>query len=600
METATGFPAGVLTVMRLLLFLNPKAEILLPQINVLAAEVLTVTRLLLLLNPKAEILLPQINVLAAEVLTVMRLLLLSNLKAEILLPHKCFSGGSYDGYDSDYFDYPIPYIEITNAVNFLFYSQTTAQISGTNNSNVLGQLGWLNDRFPGITNWFARGFSTEVTDLVEGSNTITVIGANYLSNYVSDSVIIYRETFQDVHPFIKITNAPAEIAYNISTAEISGTNLNIAGEMWWTNSLSGGAGTVPISNFQFQVSINHGNNLITVFGTNIYGHSTNDVVCIHRKTWDDVHPFMKITNAPSEVAYNISAAEISGTNLNIAGEMWWTNSLTADAGTVPISNFQFQVSIDHGDNFITISGTNIYGHSTNDVVCIHRKTWDEVHPFIKITNAPAEVAYNIFAAEISGTDLNIAGEMWWTNSLTSDSGTIPISNFNFQVSIDHGDNFITIFGTNIYGHSTNDVVCIHRKTWIESAPQIATNALIFPASNSVVWAPYPTNIIWDVSKITDDIDGTNLTITKISVHVSETTNEVSIITNNINNLLGEILWMVPAELIGSETNYVLNFEVVDSSSLTNSRIFWDNKFIIIPEPFLFIIIMSLIIIRILR
>ena len=157
-------------------------------------------------------------------------------------------------------------------------------------------------------------------------------------------------------------------------------------------------------------------------------------------------------------------------------------------------------------------------------------------------------------------------------------------NFKFQISIDHGDNFITIFGTNIYGQSTNSVVCIHRKTWIESAPQIATNALIFPASNSVVWAPYPTNIIWDVSKITDDIDGTNLTITKISVFLEETTNEVSIVTNNINNLLGEIFWFVPENLVGNETNYVLKFEVVDSESLTNSRIFWDNKFIIIPEP----------------
>ena len=208
--------------------------------------------------------------------------------------NKCFSGGSYDGYDSDYFDYPIPFLEITNAPVFRLFSQTTAQISGTNNSNVSGQLGWLNDRFPGITNWFARGFSVEVNSLAEGSNIITIIGANYLSNYVSDSVIIYRETFDDVHPFIKITNAPAEVAYNISAAEISGTNLNIAGEMWWTNSLSGGVGTVPISNFQFQVSIDHGDNFITIFGTNIYGHSTNDVVCIHRKTWDEVHPFIKM------------------------------------------------------------------------------------------------------------------------------------------------------------------------------------------------------------------------------------------------------------------------------------------------------------------
>ena len=113
--------------------------------------------------------------------------------------------------------------------------------------------------------------------------------------------------------------------------------------------------------------------------------------------------------------------------------------------------------------------------------------------------------------------------------------------------------------------------------------EIATNALIFPEENSIIFADKLTNIIWDVEKITDDIDGTNLIITKISVHLAETTNEVAIVTNNINNLLGKIPWLVPADLIGGDTNYVLKFEVVNSLSLTNSRIFSDNVFVIVPE-----------------
>jgi len=121
------------------------------------------------------------------------------------------------------------------------------------------------------------------------------------------------------------------------------------------------------------------------------------------------------------------------------------------------------------------------------------------------------------------------------------------------------------------------------------APQIATNALIFPFAGAALLAPFPTNIIWNFEGITDDLDGTNLTITKISVHLSETSNEVSTVTNDVSNLLGEIPWLVPSELIGGDTNYVLKFEVVDSSSLTNSRIFWDNEFTIVPEPCLFII-----------
>ena len=120
--------------------------------------------------------------------------------------------------------------------------------------------------------------------------------------------------------------------------------------------------------------------------------------------------------------------------------------------------------------------------------------------------------------------------------------------------------------------------------FINLPPLIAANALIFPSADAVLIAPFPPNITWYSEKIIDGLDGTNLTITKISVYLAVTTNEVYIVTNNIDNLLGEIPWFVPVELIGGDTNYVLKFEVVDSSSLTNSRIFWDNKFTIVPEP----------------
>jgi len=177
--------------------------------------------------------------------------------------------------------------------------------------------------------------------------------------------------------------------------------------------------------------------------------------------------------------------------------------------------------------------------------------------------------------------------VWWTNSLTGTSASVPFSTFNFQFSInlDHGDNLITVSGTNIYGQSTNSVVSIHRKTWSEATPRIETNALIFPNMAAVLLAPMPTNIIWNVSKITDETDQTNLTITKISVLLAGNSNEVATVTNDVSNLLGEIGWFVPESLIGNDTNYVLKFDVVDSSSLTNSRIFQNNLFQIVPEAF---------------
>ena len=205
-------------------------------------------------------------------------------------------------------------------------------------------------------------------------------------------------------------------------------------------------------------------------------------------------------------------------------------------------------------------------------------------PFIDTTNYPVVIEYSQTTAEISGTNFNIAGNLSWVNSSHNNTTNEFPPGFSTTINnLEHGENIITVSGTNIYGCSTNDVVSIHRKTSIESEPQIETNALIFPSANSVIHASMPTNIIWNVEKITDDIDGTNLTITSITLHYADTTNFILEVTNNIENTLGKIEWYVPPGTWSGNTNYVLKFEVVDSLSLTNSRIFWDNKFIIVPE-----------------
>jgi len=295
--------------------------------------------------------------------------------------------------------------------------------------------------------------------------------------------------------------------------------------------------------------------------------------------------FINITNAPEVVSYYQQTAEISGTNFNIAGNLSWVNPSYDNTTNEFPPGFSTTISnLVYGDNFIQVFGTNEFGILANDFITIHRETWGEFHPFIKIINAPAVVSYYQQTAEISGTNLNIDGFMYWVNSCHLVATNLMLQGFSAAINnLEHGDNIITILGENKYGYPTNDVVSIRRKTLIESQPQIATNALIFPSASSVLLAPFPTNIIWDLEKITDDLDGTNLTITKISVHLASTTNEVGSVTNNVSNLLGEIPWFVPEDLIGGETNYVLKFDVVDSSSLTNSRIFWDNKFIIVPE-----------------
>ena len=121
---------------------------------------------------------------------------------------------------------------------------------------------------------------------------------------------------------------------------------------------------------------------------------------------------------------------------------------------------------------------------------------------------------------------------------------------------------------------------------LSAPPQIADDTLLQPIAGSEFLESSFTNIVWRVSGITDDFDGTNVTITEITVVSADTTNKVATIVNNIQNNLGQTDWNVPAYL--PDVNYYLRFEVVDSCSFTNSRIFFDNPFSIVPEPGLFI------------
>jgi hypothetical protein len=179
--------------------------------------------------------------------------------------------------------------------------------------------------------------------------------------------------------------------------------------------------------------------------------------------------------------------------------------------------------------------------------------------------------------------------MWWTNAATAAQAVFGpfngVTNWMIPaVDLAHGDNPITVFASNAWGYIGSDSITLHRETYQEGIPKIATNALVFPFSGSMLDVAQTTNIVWNPAGITDLIDGTNLMITLISVHRSNDLAEVSVPASDIPNVTGWCPWQPPQELIAGMTSYVVRFEVVDSSSLTNGMVFYDHAFIVVPEP----------------
>ncbi|MCP4711480.1 MAG: SUMF1/EgtB/PvdO family nonheme iron enzyme, partial [Planctomycetes bacterium] len=369
-----------------------------------------------------------------------------------------------------------PFIDITTTPQTVSYDVTSVQVAGTNNFDVAGIM-WASNSANGMVEMFSASLSWTTPELfIEfGTNSICVFGTNLFGYFTNDCIDIIRPLPGPTDPYIDITTTPTEVTYNISTYTVAGTNnANVVGVLTWTNSLTGGSGSFLPSLLTFNFSLltlGYGDNLITVSGTNISGESTFDVVSIYRQTLAEVLPFIAITNAPANISYVETTADISGTNLFIAGDLGWyddnenTNWFTQSSNAWSITI----TGLEEGANVITVIGTNIYGHATNDSVTITRQTTAQVAPFIKITNAPANISYGETSADIAGTNLLTAGNLGWIDDSETTNWFARSGNAWSETitGLEEGANIITVLGTNIYGHATNDSVTITRSKFLD-------------------------------------------------------------------------------------------------------------------------------------
>ena len=167
----------------------------------------------------------------------------------------------------------------------------------------------------------------------------------------------------------------------------------------------------------------------------------------------------------------------------------------------------------------------------------------------------------------------------WINSRHATAIHWTPPGFSFIAdNIEIGSNIITVIGFDGSGHSASNTTVIYRKTLAEAQPQIAVDALLYPTNNAVVY-PYPTPwVIWDPAKITDDTDGTNLLLSKITVYNADTLQYLFDTAINISNINGKATMRIPVSFRKIKSDCVIRFEVVDSGSVTNSLIFNNKRF----------------------
>jgi hypothetical protein len=239
----------------------------------------------------------------------------------------------------------------------------------------------------------------------------------------------------------------------------------------------------------------------------------------------------------------------------------------------------------------------------------YEQTFDDVLPGPAITVPavvpPGEsgeyVCTNVPDLWIVGTKSNgtyVAWEtefmVWSTNDIVQELAATVWSNWvELEMDVEGCDQSFQYVGCDEYiGAFSTQATEITIYDFLDQAPTVGSNALIFPSAGSELVAPAPTNVTWYISRIIDDHDGSNLTLTAITVHLADTTGMVAVVTNMVPNVLGQLTWMVPDTLIDVQATYLMQFVAMDSGGRTGMCLFVDNPFTVVPEPLLAAILLA--------
>ena len=256
---------------------------------------------------------------------------------------------------------------------------STAGATGILDFGGMGTLQIGNDANGGPWDYADLTGIANLTVQVEGSAVHTA--ADFTFTQVTVGVDDYTEiSLATDAPSVTITNPASDsvtVDNSVTSTNISGTGVNLAGDVSWTNDLTGASGTATagatwtISGIALSVGAND----ITVTGTNTSGTATNDSVTITRQAAGA--PTVSITDPSGNVTVDnsVTSTNISGTGVNLAGDVSWTNDLTGASGTATAgATWAINgVTLAVGANDITVSGTNATGTATNDSVTITRQ-----------------------------------------------------------------------------------------------------------------------------------------------------------------------------------------------------------------------------------
>lgn len=393
-------------------------------------------------------------------------------------------------------------------------------------------------------------------NLQPGSNVYEITGTNSAGSDYESTIIVRNQTSTTGYPPIVTIINPPHTPYNTTNSvfNVNATVLNVSGSSDITFLVNGVSQpfsyTTSTSMLSATISLNEGNNIISITGTNGFGTDSEAATIVYNVEQVIPPPVVNIQIPTSDPhTTNSNQTTVQATVLNVASSADITVTLNgANQNWFSFSPYTSILEFDtdelvEGANIVQITGTNSVGSDTDDITIVYEKPQAEVPPNVIITiphNSPHTVTESPFTVkaiienvkEVSGASCTINGVP--TSAFSFDPMTTM---FSVPVNLILGANIITVTGTNGAGTDSESTTIIYIEDIVPcdvpiiSVSQPSTNPMTTYNSSGVISATVMN--VSGASDITMTANGSPTTFSFNPVGGVLTSNQTMIVGTNV-------------------------------------------------------------------
>jgi len=372
---------------------------------------------------------------------------------------------------------------------------------------------------PGYNFNQATGKFTSMLHLTEGATSYEVIATNSCGSTSQMVAIIYEEEmpcYEPVISFINPSENPFEYIGRNGNTSFTANVGNVSNQNMIVVKLNGNV--IPFSfnaatgNISGAITLNQGNNTISVSATNECGNTTSETIITYEGIQNQLPPPVVTITSPNANPFSTTntTQTITATVLNVAGAsdisaIYNGTSVTNFAYNNITKVFSYNALLVNGLNSLIISGTNTVGtDSKTQTITKSEPCNDPTISFNKPTvNASGLTSFFATVGNITNPNMIVVNHNGSSVPYTYDASTGQIS---VTLSLVEGNNLIGISVSNACGNESSE----HNIIYTAPVEPPCVNPLItissLPVSNDARY-----NFIANVSNVSSS-NNVNVTL----------------------------------------------------------------------------------------